>query len=265
MIDDRLNVRGRRIVVVGAGGGGIGTGIVGLLEEAGIDVVGIDSDPDQGFLVADAADEASLESALAGVGEIDGLVHVVGGLPTPRWSSVAEGTTEGWNEVVTRNLITASVSTRVAARRLLASGRPGSIVHIASIVGLESMPFGAPYAASKAALISLTKTAAVELGPAGIRVNAVAVGSIKVPRNKTRAPTEDTAETKAVLPLARRGTPADIAGPVLFLLSDLAAFVTGSVVTADGGATARPGYLDADNLPIFVPDGELRSRLTGRE
>ena len=262
MIEDRLGLRGRRIVVVGAGGGGIGTGIVRLLEEAGAEVVGIDADPEQGYRVADAADEASLEAALADAGELDGLVHVVGGLPLANWASVVGGSTEDWNVVLTRNVITASVSTRVVARKLLAAGRPGSIVHIASIVGLESMPFGAPYAAAKAALMSLTRTAAVELGPAGIRVNAVAVGSIKVARNKTGAPAEETPETRAVLPLARRGTPDDIAGPVLFLLSDLAAFVTGSVVTADGGATARPGYLDADNLPIFIPQGDLRTRLT---
>lgn len=263
MIEERLGLRGRRIVVVGAGGGGIGTGIVHLLQEAGAEVVGIDNDPEQGWLVADAADEASVEAALADAGPLDGLVHVVGGLPLPNWGSVVDGTTDDWNVVLTRNLVTAAVSTRVVARRMLADGRPGSIVHIASIVGLESMPFGAPYAAAKAALLSLSRTAAVELGPAGIRVNAVAVGSIKVAKNKTGAPAEDSPETRTVLPLGRRGTPDDIAGPVLFLLSDLAAFVTGSVVVADGGALARPGYVDADNLPVFVPEGELRRRLTG--
>jgi NAD(P)-dependent dehydrogenase (short-subunit alcohol dehydrogenase family) len=156
------------------------------------------------------------------------------------------------------------VSTRVVARRMLADGRSGAIVNIASITGFGAMPFGAPYAAAKAAVLSFTRTAAVELGPHGIRVNAVAVGTIRVPQNKTGAPPVDTPETKAVLPLGRRGRPEDVAGPVLFLLSDLAAFVTGSVVTADGGASARPGYVDADGLPVFVPEGDLRSRLTGR-
>ena len=261
MLSERLNLSGRRIVVVGAGGGGIGTGIVKMLEEVGAEPIGIDVDPTQGYRTADAADEASVEAALADVDELDGLVHVVGGLPTARWDKVVDAPTEAWLEVITRNVITATVSTRVVARKLLAAGRPGSIVNIASIVGLESMPYGAPYAASKAALINFTRTAAVELGPAGIRVNAVAVGTIRVPQNKTRAPAVDTPETKAVLPLARRGTPEDIAGPVLFLLSDLAAFVTGSVLTADGGASARPGYVDADNLPVFVRDPEMRARL----
>jgi NAD(P)-dependent dehydrogenase (short-subunit alcohol dehydrogenase family) len=264
VLEGRLGLQGRRIVVVGAGGGGIGTGIVRMLEEAGAVPVGIDIDPAQGYLVADAADEASLEAALADAGELDGLVHVVGGLPTARWDRVVDQSTESWNEVLTRNLITATVSMRVVARRLVAARRPGSIVCIASVTGLDGMPFGSPYAAAKAAVLSLTKTAAVELGPAGIRVNAVAVGTIRVPQNKTRAPSTDTPATIAALPLGRRGTPEDVAGPVLFLLSDLAAFVTGSVLTADGGASARPAYADGDNLPVFVPEGELRSRLTGR-
>lgn len=259
-----LGLSGKRIVVVGAGGGGIGSTIHRMLGEAGAEPVGVDVDPAQGHLVADAADEASLTAALADAGALDGLVHVVGGLPTPRWDRIVDSTTEGWDEVLRRNLTTTTVSTRVVARHLVAAGRPGAIVNIASITGFGAMPFGAPYAAAKAAVLSLTQTAAIELGPHGIRVNAVAVGTIKVPQNKTRAPTEDTAETKATLPVGRRGVPEDVAGPVLFLLSDLAAFVTGSVLTADGGASARPGYLDTDNLPVFVPEGDLRRRLTGR-
>ena len=264
MIEERLGLRGRRIVVVGAGGGGIGSTICALLEEAGVQVVGVDVDPEQGWLVADAADEASLEAALQDAGDLDGLVHVVGGLPTARWGSVVDQTTESWNEVLTRNLITTATSMRVVARRMLAAGRRGSIVNIASIVGFDAMAYGAPYAASKAAVMSLTRTAAVELGPHGIRVNAIGVGTIRVPQNKTRAPSTDTAETKAALPLGRRGRPEDVAGAALYLLSDLADFVTGSTVTVDGGATAKPSYLDADLLPVFVPEGDLRERLTGR-
>lgn len=264
MIEERLGLRGKRIVVVGAGGGGIGSTIAAFLDEAGVEVVGIDIDPAQGWRVADAADAASLEAALADAGDLDGLVHVVGGLPTARWAAVVDQTTESWNEVLMHNLITTATSLRVVARRLLDAGRPGSIVNIASIVGFDAMAYGAPHAASKAAVMSLTRTAAVELGPHGIRVNAIGVGTIRVPQNKTRAPSTDTPETKAALPIGRRGTPEDVAGAALYLLSDLAAFVTGSIVTVDGGATAKPSYLDADLLPVFVPGGELRDELTRR-
>jgi len=259
-----IDIGGRRIVVVGAGGGGIGTTIHRMIGEAGGEAIGVDIDPAQGHRVADAADEASLDAALADVGELDGLVTVVGGLPADRWASVVDTTPAGWDEVITRNLTTTAVSTRVVARRLLAAGRPGSIVHIASIVGLNGMPYGSPYAAAKAAVMTFMRSAAVELGPANIRVNAIAVGTIRVPSNRTRAPSEDTAETKAALPLGRRGRPEDVAGAALYLLSDLADFVTGSVVTVDGGAMAKPSYLDADGLPVFVPEGPLRDRLTGQ-
>ena len=257
-----IDLGGRRIVVVGAGGGGIGTAIHRMIGEAGGEAVGVDIDPAQGHLVADAADESSLAEALAGVGPLDGLVTVVGGLPADRWASVLDSSADDWDAVVRRNLPSTFTATRVGARRLVADGRPGSIVHLASIVGLNAMPFGASYTAAKAGVMTFTRTAALELGPKGIRVNAVAVGTIRSASNRTGSPPEDTPETKATIPIGRRGRPDDVAGAVVYLLSDLADFVTGSVLTVDGGAMAKPSYLDADLLPVFVPDGPLRAKLT---
>jgi NAD(P)-dependent dehydrogenase (short-subunit alcohol dehydrogenase family) len=125
------------------------------------------------------------------------------------------------------------------------------------------MPFGVPYAAAKAGLLALMRTAALELGGAGVRVNAVAAGTVRTAKNRASSPAVDTPEERAVLPLGRRGQPVDIAGAVLYLLSDLAGFVTGHTLVVDGGSSARPSYLDADNLPVFVHDEALRNRLLG--
>jgi NAD(P)-dependent dehydrogenase (short-subunit alcohol dehydrogenase family) len=131
-------------------------------------------------------------------------------------------------------------------------------VQIASIAALEGMPFGAGYAASKAALLSLTRTMALEWGGYGLRVNAVAPGSVRVPRNGAA---EDLEHERRAIPLGRRGHPEDIAGAVLFLLSDLSRWITGQVLAVDGGASVRPSYLDDDGLPVFVRDEALRRRL----
>ena len=134
-------------------------------------------------------------------------------------------------------------------------------MHIASIAGLSAMPFGAPYAAAKAGMMALTRTAALEWGPLGIRVNAVAPGTIRTARNRDTSSAEERAEERDAIPLGRRGRPEDIAAAVLFLLSDLAGFVTGQVLAVDGGSSVRPSYLGGDNLPIFVQDSALRTRL----
>ena len=140
-------------------------------------------------------------------------------------------------------------------------GAGGSIVHIASIVGITAMPFGAAYASAKAGLLALTRTAALELGPSGVRVNAVAVGTVRTPKNEDTNPPHDTEAERVAIPLRRRGRPIDIAGAVLYLLSDLAGFVTGHTLVVDGGSSTRPSLLDADNLPVFVHDSELRAQL----
>jgi NAD(P)-dependent dehydrogenase (short-subunit alcohol dehydrogenase family) len=276
MIGERLNLSGRGVVVAGAGGGGIGTAVCRLLAEAGCTVVAWDRDPDRLAIteqaldglggphrsaLVDVLDADAVADAVRGAGPLHGLVHVVGGLEPDQWAPLLDVTPEAFEEIVHRNLTSALVTSTAVASRLVDQARGGSIVYLASIAGLSAMPFGGAYAAAKAGMVTLMRTAALEWGPFGIRVNAVAPGTVRVPRNRSERGDEDTVEERAAIPLGRRGQPDDIAGAALFLLSDLAGFVTGQVLAVDGGSSARPSYLDAASLPVFVRDPALRARL----
>jgi len=277
-------IAGRTIVVVGAGGGGIGTEIAVAIAGAGGHVVAVDRDPARLELAVEAthgtgvgelttehcdagdagALRAVIERAAAGQSALFGLVNVVGGLPLERWRALIDDDDENFDALLESNLRIALRSSRAFARVMAESSANsdsgGSVVQIASIAALAGMPFGAGYAASKAALLSLTRTMALEWGGLGLRVNAVAPGSVRVPRT---AAVEDLDVDRRAIPLGRRGQPEDIAGAVLFLLSDLSRWITGQVLAVDGGASVKPSYLDDDGLPVFVRDESLRRRLRG--
>ncbi|MAG31648.1 MAG: short-chain dehydrogenase [Deltaproteobacteria bacterium] len=277
-LETRLAIRDRVVWVVGAGGGGIGSAVACELAAAGAEVVAIDRDAaaleatlesihaDGNRVharILDACDRNAMEDLMASERHAGrppfGLVNIVGGLAADQFGPIVETSDETFDDVLGLNLRAAWLASQIFAREAIAAGSGGSVVQLASIAALEGMPFGAPYSAAKAALISLTRTQALEWGPHGIRVNAIAAGTIHVPRSTSQNPERD----RRVLPLGRRGVPADIAGAALFLLSDLSAFVTGQVLAVDGGASAKPSYLDDDGLPVFVEDAALRARLTG--
>ena len=260
--------------MVGAGGGGIGTAVCRVLAGAGATVVALDVDAKRLALaeraitdagakaeihVVDARDPESMHDTIAPLSRVHGLVHVAGGLQN-QWSSLVSTPPETFEDIVRRNLHSAFLSTQCVAQRLVAQDSGGSIVHIASVAGMSALPYGAGYAAAKAGMLSLTRTAALELGRHGIRVNAVAPGTVRTPAN-TDESSADTDEERAAVPLQRRGVPDDIANAALFLLSDLAAWITGQVLAVDGGSSARPSFLGDDDLPVFVRDEALRDRL----
>lgn len=276
---DPLGLRDRSAIVVGAGGGGIGTAICVALAASGARVVAVDRDAARlaealaavkaaGGLctgvVADAGDREQVDAlvvqAREAAGPLFGLVNVVGGLPLERWEPLLRYSDETLDALLDANLRCAFRTSRAVGRELERQGAGGSIVQIASIAAFQGMPFGAGYALAKAALLSLTRTMALEWGPLGIRVNAVAPGTIRVPRGRAD---DDPARDRAALPLGRRGEPRDVAGAVLFLLSDLAQWVTGQVLAVDGGASIKPSTLDESGLPLFVNDPGLRARLLG--
>ncbi len=274
-----LGLQNTTVVVAGAGGGGIGTAVCAALTGAGAFVVGLDVDA--GGLavtelalgsdgsrfrgaIADATDAVAINEVLDHADDLPpwrGLVHVVGGMTTAEWDPVTTMAPATFAAVTERNLQSAFVTMQAVARRQVDQGLSGSIVHVASISALAGMPFGAPYAAAKAGLLALVRTAAVELGPAGIRVNAVAPGTVRTTKTERGGMRADTPDELAAIPLRRRGTPDDVAGAVLYLLSDLAGFVTGHTLVVDGGSSVRPSFLDVDDLPVFVRDAELRARL----
>ena len=276
-----LGLEGRVVVVAGAGGGGIGSATARSLAAAGARVAGIDRSaeafdairgdlegsghPHRLFecdLGIEGAPETVIQAIEDELGPIDGVVNVIGGFESQDQMGplLGEGAERNFGRLLDFNLRPTLGTSIAVARRLRDRSRPGSIVQITSSTGLVSMPFGAGYAASKAALVNLTRTMAVEWGSAGIRVNAIACGTIQTAEARRWADgVEDAA--RRVVPLGRTGDPEEIAGAALFLLSDLSSYVSGIVLGVDGGALARAPYNDEQDLPVFITDEALRERL----
>jgi 3-oxoacyl-[acyl-carrier protein] reductase len=174
--------------------------------------------------------EAAYQSVFRRFKRLDVLVNNAGVLADALLGMISPADAE---RVVATNLF-GSIYHLQAASRLMRRGRSGSIVNMASIVGLTGNAGQAVYSSSKAAVVGLTRSAAKELAPLGIRVNAVAPGFIDT--DMTRALPEDVfAERVASVKMGRAGRPEDVAGTVLYLASDLSSYVTGQVIGVDGG------------------------------
>lgn len=157
------------------------------------------------------------------------------------WSPLLELQEADWDRVMQTNLKGCFLNMRKAGRLMVAAGLRGAIVNIGS--GCNKIPFPnlVDYSASKAGIDQLTRSAAVEFGAYGIRVNCVAPGAIDVQRTRREAP-DYSATWSALTPLGRIGQPADIANAVLFLCSDHASFISGQTLGVDGGLFARPNW-----------------------
>ena len=177
-------------------------------------------------------------AAVRGFGRLDVLVNNAGIYPL---AGVLEMTGPQWDEVVATNLTSVFLCTRAAARQMVAQGGGGAIVNVTSIEARSALPSHSHYAATKAAADAHTRAAAQELGPHGIRVNAVAPGLIWREGIEQGWP-DGVARWQEAAPLRRLGRPEDVADACLFLASPAARWITGASLTVDGGVTTRPVF-----------------------
>ena len=237
-----------KLALVTAGTSAIGRHLVAALAGTGYHVAythlpGEDAPPDTPTtraFASDAADEAHVAAFHAGAADWAGVAPSVmvcnAGVQT--WSALVDLKVQDWDRVMATNLRGLFLNTRAAARAMIAAGTGGSIVTLGSGCNKVAFPRLVDYTTSKGGVEQFTKVAAVELGPHGIRVNCIAPGAIETDRTRAEAP--DYAATWSPLtPLRRIGTPQDLTGPLLFLISEAAGFVTGQTLWVDGGVFSQ--------------------------
>jgi glucose 1-dehydrogenase len=184
--------------------------------------------------VADKAQvDAALAATLARFGQVDGLVNNAGIFKAAPFLDVTEA---DWDAVIAVNLKGSFLVGQAVARQMVKQGR-GAIVNMSSVNGTLAIPTIASYNASKGAINQLTRVMALSMADQGVRVNAVAPGTIATELARAAVLTSDEAKARIMMrtPMKRLGEPEEIADVTAFLLSDAASYVTGEIVVVDGG------------------------------
>jgi NAD(P)-dependent dehydrogenase (short-subunit alcohol dehydrogenase family) len=275
----RLSLEGRIVVVSGAGGGGIGTTVTAMAARAGATVIAVSRSKEnldehivplarEGLAVVPVAADASTDEGIRAVidqtrradGSLYGLVNVAGGAAPSTWMPSTRVTRGDWRQIFADNLETAFFMSQAVAAELVAQQLPGSIVSISSISGMNTAPFHIAYGTAKAAIAAMTRTMALELALAGIRVNAVAPGVTETVASRTYVD-EDPDRDRLAIAMGRRGRPEEQAGAILFLLSELSSYITGQTLLVDGGLDLKWSHLGADNTSLFLKDESFRAAI----
>lgn len=268
MFIERIRLDGKVAMVVGAGGGGHGTGTAIAAAEAGADVIGVDiraealADVERRVkaigrrfvgLTADVRRKGQVTEmvgkALAAFERIDCLANIVGGVQQGQWTTLLDCPEHVFDDTLALNLRTHFLVCQAVARSMVERKVAGSIVNVSSVSASPTAPSHAAYGAAKRGVNALSQNMALEWSEYGIRVNVVAPGSMRVPRAVALSGGNDgkplgfddvaTAVVPGKAPLGRAGTPVDIASAILFFFSDLSSYVTGQVLTVDGGLSVK--------------------------
>jgi len=242
-----------RVAVVTGGGAGIGRGIAAGLAAFGASVAIWEQDPETCASVAaeigglgiatDVREGAEVDAAFtqttAELGPVTILINNAGGV---FYSPILKTREKGWDALYRANLRHVLLCTQRVAQGMVEAGVGGSVTSVTSIEGVRAAPGYAAYAAAKAGVINYTKTAALELAPYGIRVNALAPDITLTEGMQAVAPPGADERFRFTVPMGRAGHVDEMAGAAVFLASDLASYITGQTLHVDGGTHAAGGW-----------------------
>jgi meso-butanediol dehydrogenase/(S,S)-butanediol dehydrogenase/diacetyl reductase len=230
-----MELEGRVAIITGAADG-IGAATAGAFRAAGAQVVAVDRRAEGDIVRADVTAEAEVDAlvltTIERFGRVDALVNVVGGSRPGK--TAVELTLAEWNELLALNLTSTFLMSRAVLPHMERVGG-GTIVNVSSGAGLRGMKANPGYVAAKAGVSALTRALAIDHGPNGVRVNAVAPGPIRTPLMDRNRTAKEIEAMGGLAIMGRIGRPEEIAATILWLSSDASSYVMGQTLEVDGG------------------------------